>query len=191
MKRLENGYLNRRDIVCGGGTLTLVSLLGSLLGGAEPVRAQPAIGAVPEIDRLAVRVVIDSYQIAIAPSSKNGNVSIERFGWALSEAPPAKALISEFGLSLHAESRRGDEVRNILIDFGFTASALNNNLELLRIDPAALDAGGRGPERRRHVRQPAQELRQGRQGRGGHGAFSSYIARAKSSTSATMPIDVG
>ena len=35
----------------------------------------------PEVDRVAVRVVIDSYQIAVAPSAKAGNVEIERFGW--------------------------------------------------------------------------------------------------------------
>jgi metal-dependent hydrolase (beta-lactamase superfamily II) len=85
-----------------------------------PVRAQTAIGAVPEIDRLPVRVVIDSYQIAIAPSGKVGNVDI--------------------GLSLHAESRRGAQVRSVLIDFGFTGEALNNNAQLLGIDPASLDA---------------------------------------------------
>ena len=65
---------------------------------------------------------------------------MERFGWALGDAPPSKALISEFGLSLYVESRRGDQTRNVLIDFGFTAEALNNNLELLSINPAILDA---------------------------------------------------
>src|SRR5436305_7379782 len=50
------------------------------------------------------------------------------------------ALVCEFGLSMHVESRKGDETRNVLIDFGFTSDALNNNLELLRAEPATLDA---------------------------------------------------
>ena len=49
-------------------------------------------------------------------------------------------MISEFGLSLHAESQRGSETRNLLMDFGFTAEALNNNIDLLGIDPTELDA---------------------------------------------------
>jgi len=61
-------------------------------------------------------------------------------GWALGDQPPSRAIISEFGLSMHVESRRGSEVRNVLVDFGFTPEALLNNLELLGIDPATLDA---------------------------------------------------
>jgi 7,8-dihydropterin-6-yl-methyl-4-(beta-D-ribofuranosyl)aminobenzene 5'-phosphate synthase len=49
-------------------------------------------------------------------------------------------LISEFGLSMHAESQRGAETRHVLLDFGFTPEALVNNTSLLGIDPAKLDA---------------------------------------------------
>ena len=41
---------------------------------------------------------------------------------------------------MHAESKRGRETRSLLMDFGFTAEALNNNINLLAIDPAELDA---------------------------------------------------
>ena len=94
----------------------------------------------PEVDRVAVRVVVDSYQIAVAPNTKAGSVDIERFGWGLSDQPPTKTLISEFGLSMHVESRRGGEVRHVLVDYGFTPEAVVNNAALLGIDPAALDA---------------------------------------------------
>jgi 7,8-dihydropterin-6-yl-methyl-4-(beta-D-ribofuranosyl)aminobenzene 5'-phosphate synthase len=76
----------------------------------------------------------------VAPSSKAGSVDIERFGWPLSKNPPTKALVSEFGLSLHAESQRGTEVRHLLVDYGFTPEALVNSAGLLGLDPAALDA---------------------------------------------------
>lgn len=41
---------------------------------------------------------------------------------------PGPALAAEVGISLHAELRRGDEVRNVLLDFAYTPGALNNNL---------------------------------------------------------------
>jgi 7,8-dihydropterin-6-yl-methyl-4-(beta-D-ribofuranosyl)aminobenzene 5'-phosphate synthase len=88
-----------------------------------------------------VRVVVDSYQFAVAPSRKVTDVDIEHFGWGIgSGKPPGRTLISEFGLSMHVESQRGAETRNVLIDFGFTPDALVNNANLVGIDPAALDA---------------------------------------------------
>ena len=41
---------------------------------------------------------------------------------------------------MNVESQRGSEVRNLLVDFGFTSEALVNNLDLLGTDPATLDA---------------------------------------------------
>ena len=68
--------VRRRDVVCGGGASVFSAIVASLLGGAKPARAQPISGSVPEVDRVAVRLVIDSYQIAVAPSTKTGNVEI-------------------------------------------------------------------------------------------------------------------
>ncbi|UFW85915.1 MBL fold metallo-hydrolase [Bradyrhizobium barranii] len=112
-----------------------------LMGGAKPVRAETISGAVPEIDRVAIRVIVDSYQFAVAPSRKVTDVDIEHFGWGIGGGkPPGKTLISELGLSMHVESRRGTEVRNVLMDFGFTPDALINNTDFIGIDPAQLDA---------------------------------------------------
>ena len=116
-------------------------MMASMLGGSKPVRAQTIAGKVPEVDKLSIRVVIDSYQFAVAASKTIGSVDLQHFGWGLSnDKPPSRTLISEFGLSMHAESRRGSETRNLLMDFGFTPEALNNNIDLLGIDVAALDA---------------------------------------------------
>ena len=41
---------------------------------------------------------------------------------------------------MYAESKRGRETRNLLMDFGFTPQALNNNGSLLAVDPSELDA---------------------------------------------------
>jgi len=131
---------DRRSVLCGGGGAVFGMIVAALIGRNEPAKAASISGSVPEVDRLLVRSVIDSYQIAVAPSSKIDSVEIQRFGWALGDQPPSRAIISEFGLSMHVESRRGSEVRNVLVDFGFTPEALLNNLELLGIDPATLDA---------------------------------------------------
>ncbi|MCC8960622.1 MBL fold metallo-hydrolase [Bradyrhizobium sp. Pear77] len=133
--------IHRRDVVCGGGAALFSAVVATLIGSGKPVRAEAVAGKVPEIDRVAVRVVVDSYQFAVAPSRKVSDVEIEHFGWGIGGGkPPGKTLISEFGLSMHVESRRGAEARHVLVDFGFTPDALVNNANLVGIDPAALDA---------------------------------------------------
>jgi 7,8-dihydropterin-6-yl-methyl-4-(beta-D-ribofuranosyl)aminobenzene 5'-phosphate synthase len=133
--------MHRRDVLCSGGAAIFSTIVATLIGSARPVRAAAISGSVPEVDRVAVRVLVDSYQFAVAPSRKVANVDIENFGWGIGpNKPPGKTLISEFGLSMHAESRRGDETRNVLIDFGFSPDALVNNANLVGIDPARIDA---------------------------------------------------
>src|SRR5260370_39421119 len=132
--------VGRREFVCGGGASVLSMILATLLAGSKPVRAEAVTGSVPELDRVAVRIVVDSYQFAVAPSKKLPNLDVQHFGWGLSDKPPRRTLVSEFGLAMHVESRRGNETRNILVDFGFTPEALLNNTTLLGIDPAAIDA---------------------------------------------------
>jgi 7,8-dihydropterin-6-yl-methyl-4-(beta-D-ribofuranosyl)aminobenzene 5'-phosphate synthase len=133
--------IHRRDVLCGGGAAVFSAIVATLIGSEKPVRAEAISGKIPEIDRLAVRIVVDSYQFAVAPSRKTPDVDIDHFGWGIGgDKPPGRTLISEFGLSMHVESRRGTETRNVLMDFGFTPEALVNNANLLGIDPAALDA---------------------------------------------------
>jgi 7,8-dihydropterin-6-yl-methyl-4-(beta-D-ribofuranosyl)aminobenzene 5'-phosphate synthase len=132
--------ISRRNVICGGGSAVFSALVASLLNGSSPARAMPLAGTVPEVDALDVRVVIDSYQFAVAPGRKTDDVDIQHFGWGIGDKPPDRTLISEFGLSMHVRSRRAAETRNILVDFGYTPEALINNVDLLRIDPSALDA---------------------------------------------------
>jgi 7,8-dihydropterin-6-yl-methyl-4-(beta-D-ribofuranosyl)aminobenzene 5'-phosphate synthase len=135
----ESG-IGRRDILCSGGSAVFSSLIAALLGGAKPVRAQTISGNVPEIDRATVRVVTDNYHFALSPSGNIGDVEVGRVGFPLSDQPPGKVLLSEFGLSMHLETQRENETRNILIDFGYSSPTLLNNLEILGIDPTKLDA---------------------------------------------------
>ncbi|HUI61000.1 MAG TPA: MBL fold metallo-hydrolase [Steroidobacteraceae bacterium] len=139
----KRGYslVSRRDVLCGGGAGVLSGMIAALLGDVQPVRAETLSGSAPEIDALTVRVVVDNYQMAVAPSRAQNGVEIQHFGWGIhKDTPPGRTLISEFGLAMHVESRRGSEARSVLMDFGFTPEALINNAELLGIDPQLLDA---------------------------------------------------
>lgn len=132
--------LDRRAALCGGGTMAFGTLLASLLGGSGPARAQAPGAGMPQVDRVAVRVVVDSTHFAIAPSARAGSVEVNRFGWPIGPQPPGRTLVSEFGLSLHVESRSGGTTRQVMIDFGYTPAAVSGNAALLGIDPAGLDA---------------------------------------------------
>jgi 7,8-dihydropterin-6-yl-methyl-4-(beta-D-ribofuranosyl)aminobenzene 5'-phosphate synthase len=137
----DEDCLHRRHVLCGGGAFMFAAMMASLLESYKPVRAQAITGNVTEVDRVSVRVVIDGYQFAVAAGKKTGSVDVQHFGWGLSrDKPPGRTLVSEFGLAMHAESQRGSETRNVLMDFGFTPGALNNNIDLLAVDPAELDA---------------------------------------------------
>jgi 7,8-dihydropterin-6-yl-methyl-4-(beta-D-ribofuranosyl)aminobenzene 5'-phosphate synthase len=141
MARKEAFPISRRDALCAGGAGVLAAMIAVLLGDTKPVRAATISGPVPEIDALAVRVVIDSYQFAVAPGRTQEGLEIQHFGWGIQkDRPPRRTLVSEFGLAMHVESRRGTETRSVLMDFGFTPEALINNTELLGIDPSLLDA---------------------------------------------------
>jgi 7,8-dihydropterin-6-yl-methyl-4-(beta-D-ribofuranosyl)aminobenzene 5'-phosphate synthase len=115
-----------------------------LLSGAAPLAPwSPGFAktlSIPEVDRIAVRVVTDNIQFAVAPNAVADNVTIERFGWGLGPSPPQQTLISEFGLAMHVEAQRGSDVRNVLVDFGYTPGALTTNLSLLGIDASTIDA---------------------------------------------------
>ena len=137
----EDFLISRRDVLCGGGASALTLMIAALLGDTQPARAEAISGSVPEIDALAVRVVVDSFQFAVAPSRSLEGVEIQHFGWGIrKDSPPGRTLVSEFGLAMHVETRRGTQTRSTLVDFGFTPEALINNTELLGIDPSVLDA---------------------------------------------------
>jgi 7,8-dihydropterin-6-yl-methyl-4-(beta-D-ribofuranosyl)aminobenzene 5'-phosphate synthase len=137
----EDLLISRRDVLCGGGASAFTLMIAALLGDTQPARAATISGSVPEIDALAVRVVVDSFQFAVAPSRSLEGVEIQHFGWGIrKDSPPGRTLVSEFGLAMHVETRRDTQTRSTLVDFGFTPDALINNTELLGIDPSVLDA---------------------------------------------------
>jgi len=136
----RNGDFDRRDILCAGGAGFVAALVATLTGASKIARAKALGSTVPQVDRLAVRIVTDNYVFFFAPKEKTNDITVERLGPQLSDQPPRRDLAAEFGLSFHVESRREAEVRNVLIDFGITPEVLLNNLAILKIDPASIDA---------------------------------------------------
>src|SRR5437588_11189161 len=106
--------VSRRELLCAGGAAAFSSVVAALLGGAERARAQALAVPVPEVDYLAVRVVTDGVQLAIAPHMTVGSAEVQRFGMPRA----GKGRQVEFGLSMHVESWRGSEGHSMLLAFG-------------------------------------------------------------------------
>jgi 7,8-dihydropterin-6-yl-methyl-4-(beta-D-ribofuranosyl)aminobenzene 5'-phosphate synthase len=92
---------------------------------------------VPSVDKLTIRVLVDSsYDLFFRPAEANG-VKIT--------PPPRQAdyrrsLHNEWGLSLWLESERATEKRTVMLDYGYTPAVLLNNMELAGVDPSKIDA---------------------------------------------------
>jgi 7,8-dihydropterin-6-yl-methyl-4-(beta-D-ribofuranosyl)aminobenzene 5'-phosphate synthase len=134
--------VSRRELICGGGAGFVSALVGTLAGSGRTARAQALGSRVPEVDRLAVTIVTDTQIIKFIPTEKRKGLTIERrpAGNVRPDAPPRADLVGEWGLSMHAQSQRGSEVRNVLIDFGYMPETLNNNISVLKLDPTEIDA---------------------------------------------------
>ncbi len=93
--------------------------------------------APPVVDRLAVRVVVDSHYERFLPKATHPVVAIEHVG----EIPGRQmtTLAGEWGLSLHLESVSEGARAHYLVDFGFTSEIINRNFGLLDIDAAKIN----------------------------------------------------
>src|SRR5438034_4485708 len=130
----------RRDFVRDGSVAGVTVLVGAHRARALG-RWFPALGlsTPPVVDRLAVRVVVDNAQDALQRSARVGNVEVERVGMIM-EPDLGRQVVSQFGLGYRLESRRGDETRNFLLDFGPAAQSELENLDLFNTRTGAGDA---------------------------------------------------
>jgi 7,8-dihydropterin-6-yl-methyl-4-(beta-D-ribofuranosyl)aminobenzene 5'-phosphate synthase len=128
--------LHRRELLTGGAALGGLAIAGSALR-LPSATAQAAVLSVPEVNKLSIRVILDSaHDIFLAPN-KIKDIAIER---ASRTAEWRRTLHNQWGLSLLMESSRGAESRTVLLDFGYTPEALINNIELLGVDVKKIDA---------------------------------------------------
>jgi 7,8-dihydropterin-6-yl-methyl-4-(beta-D-ribofuranosyl)aminobenzene 5'-phosphate synthase len=131
--------ITRRDFLRASAVLGGTVLVGAPLGRSQRWLVQAQTSAPPTVDRLALRVVVDNAHDITVRSAKIGNVEVQRVGWGLGPSF-GKEIHSEFGLGFHLESQRGSETRNYLLDYGASPVAELNNLDILKIDTASLDA---------------------------------------------------
>jgi 7,8-dihydropterin-6-yl-methyl-4-(beta-D-ribofuranosyl)aminobenzene 5'-phosphate synthase len=128
--------------VCGGGAGFITAMVGAMMANAQTASARPLGKEVPEVDRVAIRIVTDNIVIQFVPPEERNGIKIERRtgGNTAPDRPPRHALNGEWGLSMHAESQRGSETRHVLVDFGYTPEVLTNNMAILGVDPTSFDA---------------------------------------------------
>ena len=93
----------------------------------------------PVVDRVVVEEITDGSHDIFLRGAELPGLSVQRVGPA-AFAGQGRTLNSEWGLALNIQSRKGGETRNYLLDFGFTPTVYLNNLDLLKIDTAAIDA---------------------------------------------------
>lgn len=136
MAMAAHGLVTRRSVVAGAiGAAVLTSL---------PLRARSGSFQVPVVDSLTLTVLTDSATFGpFLPDLNLPGLKVLRAGngsLAGHTRMSPKALMGEFGLSLLADSRIGTVSRRVLVDFGYTAEVLTNNMGMLGIDPASIDA---------------------------------------------------
>lgn len=129
-----SSQLNRRQVLkATTGVAAMSALGGSLFSSTLKASAME----VPQVDKLSIRVLIDSsFDLFFKETTVNG-VTVKR---PPRQADFRKTLHNEWGLSLWLESQRASESRTMMLDYGYSKSALYNNMELLGVDPRKLDA---------------------------------------------------
>ena len=124
------------------------SMLAGAVGAAAmsglPLRAKDAGFRVPVVDALTLTILTDSGTFGpFLPDLDLPGLKVLRAG---NGSPPGytrmspNALMGEFGLSLLADSHVAGAARRVLVDFGYTAEVLANNMEMLGVDPSSIDA---------------------------------------------------
>jgi 7,8-dihydropterin-6-yl-methyl-4-(beta-D-ribofuranosyl)aminobenzene 5'-phosphate synthase len=95
-------------------------------------------GDVPVVDALVVKVLTDSsYDTPKPPASKLVRV---RRSSPFMAAVDRKALHNQWGLALALESRIGADTRDFMLDYGYTPEALLNNMAIMGVDGAKMQA---------------------------------------------------
>ncbi|MGA0393755.1 MAG: MBL fold metallo-hydrolase [Rhodospirillales bacterium] len=91
----------------------------------------------PVVDRLLVRVLVDSAYERFMPKGGHEYCSIEHIGRISNRQ--MTTLACEWGLSLHLESVADGRNAQYLLDFGYTPEIISRNFQLLDIDPGQID----------------------------------------------------
>ena len=127
-------HIDRRQFM--QGSATLGALMASGVG--QGARAAPEHVEAPVVDQVIVREITDNQHNIFLKPLKAPGLTVTRTGFPA--APRGKTLESEWGLALHIESTRGAETKRYLLDYGFTSDVYLNNVDLMKIELAKVDA---------------------------------------------------
>jgi 7,8-dihydropterin-6-yl-methyl-4-(beta-D-ribofuranosyl)aminobenzene 5'-phosphate synthase len=126
-RKLDRRHFLQASAALGGALLTSTH---------RPASAAARIEA-PVVDRIVISEVTDGAHDVFLRAAELPGLAVQRTGPAVAQG---RTLHSEWGLALHLESHKGNETRRFLLDFGFTPEAYANNLNLLKLDAAQVDA---------------------------------------------------
>jgi 7,8-dihydropterin-6-yl-methyl-4-(beta-D-ribofuranosyl)aminobenzene 5'-phosphate synthase len=125
--------IRRRELLLGSAALATQSafMVSSSAQSSAPL-------TVPVVDRVTIKVLTDSSYDTPRPTSSPW-VKVRRTSLA---APGdfRKTLHNEWGLALALESQAGNETLDLMLDFGYTVEALINNMQIMAVDPAKMQA---------------------------------------------------
>ena len=148
--------LKRRDFLKTSAAFAAASAAGGF-SCVEIASAQPI--QVPTIDKLTMRVLIDQSHDQFLRGSTVKGVMHEGPGPGRS-ADIKNVFHNQWGLSLFLQSQRAAEQRTILLDFGYTAEALINNIGSHARRSGQDPGADRQPRPLRPFRRPARLSRQ-------------------------------
>ncbi len=125
--------MNRREFLKLGAIASGTFALGGVGRIARGVATEQS--AVPTVDRLVMTNVVDNIYDIFAKGGKLDSITVQRAPF-----PGKTPLLAEHGLAYQLESFRGNEKREILLDFSLTELNLFHNYRALKVDPTAADA---------------------------------------------------
>lgn len=107
-----------------------------------PVTAATRALTVPPIDSLALQILVDNATFGpFLPDQALPGLKIQRSNPDAGKSVMTRGpLRGEFGLSVLGESKQGEQVRRVLVDFGYSPEVLAHNLALLGVDAEQIDA---------------------------------------------------
>lgn len=132
------------DHANGNAALSRRLFLGGVIGSSTAFALAPAFAetAKTQVDTVTIQVLVDNTTFGpfLPDLTLPGLKVIRNTGDKGKAVMAPRALNGEFSLSLLATSRRGDSTAVVLVDFGYAAETVRNNLTLLGIDTAKIDA---------------------------------------------------
>jgi 7,8-dihydropterin-6-yl-methyl-4-(beta-D-ribofuranosyl)aminobenzene 5'-phosphate synthase len=92
---------------------------------------------VPVVDKLSIKVLVDSTHNLFLRSGTVNGVSVQPT--PISAGFP-NVIHTQWGLSLWLDSQRGNELRTLMLDYGYTPDVLINNMGIMGVDAKKIDA---------------------------------------------------